>query len=128
MRILLAEDDSVTRLSIKKLLEKSGHLVSVAVDGVQALKTLEKDVFDLILMDIQMPELDGVEATRAIRFKDRFEAVRDIPIIALTAYAMTGDKEKFLAAGMNDYISKPVAMEELRTVIKRAMEKIASSN
>jgi PAS domain S-box-containing protein len=127
LRILLAEDDSVTRLSIQKLLEKAGHHVSVATDGVQALKALEKNVFDLILMDIQMPEMDGVEATRTIRFKDRFESVRDIPIIALTAYAMVGDKEKFIGAGMNDYISKPVDIATLTKTIDRVMSKMTTA-
>jgi PAS domain S-box-containing protein len=121
LRILFAEDDSVTRLTIKRLLEKAGHTVSVAVDGADALRILEHEQFDLILMDIQMPVMDGVEATRAIRFKDRFEAIRDIPIIAVTAYAMSGDREKFLGDGMNDYISKPVDIEALKAVIARVM-------
>jgi PAS domain S-box-containing protein len=121
LRILFAEDDSVTRLTIKRLLEKTGHTVSVAVDGEDALRILEQEQFDLILMDIQMPVLDGMAATRAIRFKDRFEAIRDIPIIAVTAYAMSGDREKFLGAGMNDYISKPVDIEALKAVIANVM-------
>ena len=121
LRILFAEDDSVTRFMLKRLLEKAGHQVSVAVDGRDALDVLEKGEFDLILMDVQMPEMDGVEATRIIRFSDRFEAVRDIPIIAMTAYAMSGDRETFLAAGMNDYLAKPVDMDELKKVIAWTM-------
>jgi CheY-like chemotaxis protein len=124
-RILFAEDDAVTRLSIKKLLEKYGHYVAVAVDGFDALKQLDEDVFDLILMDIQMPKMDGLEATRNIRFQYRFEAIRDIPIIALTAYAMRGDREKFIGAGMNAYISKPVDIEALTEVIEKVMCKRA---
>ena len=123
LRMLLAEDDAVTRLSIKKLLEKSGHRVTLALDGADALNKLETDAFDLILMDIQMPMMDGLEATRAIRFQDRFESIRDIPIIAMTAYAMAGDCQKFLSEGMNDYISKPVEIGALRAVIARVMEK-----
>jgi PAS domain S-box-containing protein len=123
LRILFAEDDAVTRTSIKKLLEKAGHHVTVAVDGFDALKKLEKDVFDLILMDIQMPQMDGLEATQIIRFEYRFEAIRAIPIIAMTAYAMSGDREKFIGAGMNDYISKPVDIEALKEVIARVMSK-----
>jgi CheY-like chemotaxis protein/anti-sigma regulatory factor (Ser/Thr protein kinase) len=123
LRILFAEDDTVTRTSIKKLLEKAGHHVTVAVDGFDALKKLEEGVFDLILMDIQMPQMDGLEATRIIRFQYRFEAVRDIPIIALTAYAMSGDRERFIGAGMNDYISKPVDIEALKEVIVRVMSR-----
>jgi PAS domain S-box-containing protein len=124
LRILFAEDDSVTHLTIKRLLEKSGHSVTVAVDGADALRILEQEQFDLILMDIQMPVMDGVEATREIRFKDRFATVRDIPIIAVTAYAMEGDRDKFLGIGMNDYISKPVDIEALKAVIAKVMRKV----
>jgi len=122
--ILLAEDDAVTRLSLKRLLEKAGHNVTVAVDGADALRILEQEHFDLILMDIQMPVMDGVEATRAIRFNDRFEAIREIPIIAVTAYAMSGDRDKILGAGMNDYISKPVDIVELKAIIAKVMGKV----
>ncbi|GFK93872.1 Sensory/regulatory protein RpfC [Fundidesulfovibrio magnetotacticus] len=120
-RILFAEDDSVTRLVTKKLLEKAGYDVTLAVDGKDALEKLASKDFDLILMDIQMPEMDGLEATQHIRFKHRFELKRDIPIIAMTAYAMAGDKEKFLAAGMDDYISKPVECKELVGLIEKVM-------
>jgi len=119
--ILFAEDDSVTRMVTKKLLEKAGYDVTLAVDGKEALEKLDLHDFDLILMDIQMPEMDGVEATQHIRFKDRFEAKRDIPIIAMTAYAMSGNRETFLAAGMNDYISKPVDSKALVEVIERVL-------
>jgi CheY-like chemotaxis protein len=105
----------------KKLLEKAGYDVTLAVDGKDALEVLASHDFDLILMDIQMPEMDGVEATQHIRFKDRFESKRDIPIIAMTAYAMSGDREKFLAAGMNDYISKPVDSKALVELIDKVM-------
>jgi len=121
LRILITEDDAVTRVSLKRLLEKAGHSVGVAVDGADALRILEQEQFDLILMDIQMPVMDGVEATRAIRFKDRFEAIRDIPIIAVTAYAMSGDRDKILGAGMTDYISKPVDIDALKTIIAKVM-------
>ena len=123
LRILLAEDDSVTRLITKRLLEKAGHTVSVAVDGADALRSLEQNQFDLVLMDIQMPVMDGVEATRAILFQDRFAAIRDIPIIAMTAYAMAGDRGKFIGAGMTDYIAKPVDINALLEVISRVMAK-----
>ncbi|GFK92790.1 Autoinducer 2 sensor kinase/phosphatase LuxQ [Fundidesulfovibrio magnetotacticus] len=123
-RILITEDDAVTRLTLKRLLEKAGHSVSVAEHGADALRILEQEQFDLILMDIQMPVMDGMEATRAIRFNDRFEAIREIPIIAITAYAMTGDREKFLDAGMNDYISKPVDIVELKAIIAKVMGKV----
>lgn len=123
LRILYAEDDSITRLAAKRLLEKAGHSVKVAVNGLDALKILEKDSFDVILMDVQMPEMDGVEATKAIRFQDRFAAIGDIPIIAVTAYAMSGDRDKFLDVGMDDYLAKPVDKDELVAVLKRVMER-----
>jgi len=128
LRILFAEDDVVTRMAITKLLEKAGHRVVTVVNGIDALKKLEEDVFDLILMDIQMPKMDGLETTRIIRFQYRFEAIRDIPIIALTAYAMSGDREKFIGAGMNAYVSKPVNIEALEEVIAKVMSRGGTSS
>jgi CheY-like chemotaxis protein len=121
LRVLFAEDDEINILSGKKLLEKSGFTVVTAMDGEDALKLLADQHFDLILMDIQMPVMDGMEATNRIRSSGASYA--NIPIIALTAYAMTGDKEKFLAAGMNDYIAKPVDIGVLREVIQRVLDK-----
>ena len=120
-RILLVEDDEASLISGKLMLEKSGYSVATALDGKEAFKLLNEQDFDLILMDIQMPVMDGVEATLAIRGATGLGQKSQIPIIATTAYAMTGDREKFLAAGMNDYISKPVDMEELKMVIERVM-------
>jgi PAS domain S-box-containing protein len=116
-RILLAEDDTVTALATKRLLARSGYPVTVARDGQEALNLLSEQDFDAILMDVQMPVMDGVEATRAIRASATLGAKASIPIIAMTAYAMTGDREKFLAAGMDGYISKPVVISTLREVI-----------
>ena len=116
-RILCAEDDAVTRMVMKIVLEKSGYNVTLAMDGRDALDKLASQKFDLILMDIQMPEMDGIEATRHIRIQDRFGANQHIPVIAVTAYAMAGDKEKFLAAGMDDYISKPVDSNDLLDIV-----------
>ena len=124
LRILLAEDDETTVFSISRLLEKSGHSVTVARNGHEALDLHAAHDFDLILMDVQMPVLDGIESTRRIR-EDGPEEKRSIPIIALTAYSMNGDREKFLAAGMNGYIAKPVELDVLlRTVaeVKRLEE------
>ena len=121
--VLLAEDDQTSLLLAKRMLEKAGHRVTVALDGKQALRLLAAEEFDLILMDIQMPVMDGVEATRAIRSDAAFADKADIPIVAMTAYALAGDKETFLAAGMDGYIAKPVDMEALRTVIEQAMSK-----
>ena len=117
LEVLLADDDETTQFHIESLLEKQGNKVVVAEDGRQALETLQEDEFDCVLMDIQMPVLDGVEATRQIRSSNA--NYKNIPIIALTAYAMSGDREKFLEAGMDDYIAKPVDKEELMEVIKR---------
>jgi two-component system, sensor histidine kinase and response regulator len=95
-----------------RLLEKEGHTVVVAADGAQALHTLEKQNFDLVLMDAQMPVMDGFEATAAIR---RLEANTSahIPIIAMTAHAMVGDRQRCLNAGMDGYLAKPVHADEL---------------
>ena len=127
-RILFADDDEISLMSGKKMLEKSGYDVLTAQDGQEALERLSEHDFDLILMDIQMPIMDGVEAVKSIRKQSQFGAKRDIPIIAMTAYAMVGDKEKFLAAGMDGYISKPVDMDELREVINHVLAKQAASN
>ena len=123
LRILMAEDESSNALPTRKLLEKAGHAVTLAEDGQQALDLLHDQDFDVILMDIQMPVMDGVAATKAIRSSTDLGPKQGIPIIALTAYAMHGDKEKFLEAGMNDYLGKPVSREDLEkklaTVKKR---------
>ena len=121
LRILFAEDDSVSLITGKRILEKSGYSVTTAKDGQEALQLLEELEFDLILMDVQMPVMDGVEATKAIRDASNLGAKSNIPIIAMTAYAMAGDKETFLAAGMDDYIAKPVDKAALVEVIERVM-------
>lgn len=127
-RILFAEDDETSLLSGKRMLEKSGYSVTPVKDGQEALKLLAEQDFDLILMDIQMPVMDGVEATKIIRGSTSLGQNSHIPIIAMTAYAMTGDKEKFLAAGMSDYISKPVDMEDLRCIIEKVMGKTVAAD
>ena len=121
LRVLLVEDDAVNRLSMTKLLERQGHHVTAVEDGKQALASLQHGHFDLIFMDIQMPVMDGVEATLAIRRGDAGAHVANIPIIALTAYAMAGDKEKFLAAGMDDYMAKPIQASELKEILRRSV-------
>ncbi len=105
MDVLLVEDDKINQILALRLLEKQGHRVHVANNGQEALDQLERMVPDLVLMDIQMPVMDGMEATVKIRRNPKF---KDLPIIALTAYAVKGDRERFLACGMNDYISKPI--------------------
>jgi signal transduction histidine kinase/ActR/RegA family two-component response regulator len=120
LRVLVVEDDAVNRLTADKVVKHLGHEVVAAVDGQKALEVLRGRSFDLILMDVQLPVMDGVEATKRIRSGEAGERHRRIPIIAMTAYAMVGDKEKFLAAGMDGYLAKPVDVEGLRTVLARA--------
>ncbi|WP_176637690.1 ATP-binding protein [Desulfolutivibrio sulfoxidireducens] len=126
LRVLFAEDDTVSLTTGKRLLEKAGYSVTPAKDGQEAVQLLTGNDFDVILMDIQMPAMDGLEATKAIREAKNLGMKSRIPIIAMTAYAMTGDKEKFLAAGMNDYVAKPVHNVALVEAIERVMgQKIA---
>jgi PAS domain S-box-containing protein len=121
IRILLAEDEEINLLGTTRLLEKSGFAVHVARNGREVLESMNRAAYDLILMDVQMPVLDGVETTKAIRDGGVGQDQARIPIIAMTAYAMVGDKEKFLSAGMNDYLAKPVKNEELKQVIGRVL-------
>ena len=117
-RILLAEDNIVNQRVAARLLEKRGHSVVIVGTGREALSALRNENFDLVLMDIQMPEMDGFEATRAIR-EEESGTNRHIPIIAMTAHAMTGDRDLCLAAGMDDYISKPIRPSDLINLLKR---------
>ena len=120
-RILVVEDDETSAMAIKRLLEKAGHVAVIAKEGKACLDLLSSRPFNLILMDIQMPVMGGVGATREIRNPDRFGPRSSIPIIALTAHAMRGDKERFLEAGMDGYVSKPVDLTELNTVMERVL-------
>jgi signal transduction histidine kinase/ligand-binding sensor domain-containing protein/ActR/RegA family two-component response regulator len=115
--VLVVEDNNVNQLLAKVLLEKMGHRVEVAGNGREALTALESTAFDLVLMDIQMPVMDGLEATRRIRSSESTVLDPDIPIIAMTAFAMKYDREKCLAAGMSDYLTKPVLPGELEKAI-----------
>jgi len=119
MKILLAEDEEISSLAGKLLLEHSGHSVTCAKNGLEVIQLLSEARFDLILMDIQMPLMDGVETTRKIRASKELGHKSAIPIIAMTAYSMIGDRENFLAAGMNDYIAKPISMEEINGALLR---------
>ncbi len=122
-RILFAEDDLTCLVSARHMLEQKGYEVTTASNGQEVLHLLEGQEFDLILMDIQMPIMGGVEATRAIRASIALGPKARIPIVAMTAYAMTGDREKFLAEGMNDYVAKPVDLKALEVVITRTLGK-----
>jgi two-component system sensor histidine kinase/response regulator len=116
LRILLVEDNRINRRVALRMLEKDGHQVTIAEDGKKALQAVEQNTFDLALMDVQMPEMDGFETTAAIRDRERGTG-RHLPIVAMTARAIKGDRERCLAAGMDDYVSKPVAFAELRRVL-----------
>jgi signal transduction histidine kinase/DNA-binding response OmpR family regulator len=117
LRILVAEDNSVNQLLAVRLLQKRGHTPVVAESGKAALELLTKQPFDIVLMDVQMPEMDGLEASRAIRLGER-ETGTHLPIIAMTAHAMVGDKDRCLAAGMDAYVSKPRQPRELFAAIE----------
>jgi PAS domain S-box-containing protein len=118
-RILLVEDNPVNQKLALRFLEKLGFHADTAENGRQAIKALEKEPYNMVLMDVQMPQMDGYETTRMIR--DPASSVRNhhIPIVAMTAHAMTGDRQRCLAAGMNDYISKPVRSQQLHETIKK---------
>jgi two-component system, sensor histidine kinase and response regulator len=118
LRVLLAEDNPVNQRLAVRLLEKRGHRVTVAGNGREALEALERESFDLVFMDVQMPEMDGMEATAAIRDKEKGTGQHQ-PIIALTAHAMTGDREKCLAGGMDGYLTKPIRSQQLEQVLEQ---------
>jgi signal transduction histidine kinase/DNA-binding response OmpR family regulator len=118
LRILLVEDNAVNRVLAVRLMEKYGHKVTVAGNGKEALAALERSSFDAVLMDVQMPEMDGFEATAAIREKEKTSG-NHLPIIAMTAHAMVGDRKRCLEAGMDDDIAKPIRPEELTELLGR---------
>jgi two-component system sensor histidine kinase/response regulator len=115
--VLLAEDNIVNQRVVRGVLEKQGHNVVVASNGREALEALKQHTFDLVLMDVQMPQMDGFEATRAIR-KSEMLTKAHIPIIALTAHAMKGDQDRCIAAGMDAYLSKPIHAAELFKIVQ----------
>jgi CheY-like chemotaxis protein len=116
LNILLAEDNAVNQALAVRLLQKRGHSVTVAANGKEALAALENKSFDVILMDVQMPEMDGFAATAAIRENEKISGAH-LPIIAMTAHAMVGDRDRCLQAGMDDYISKPIRPEQLAKLL-----------
>jgi CheY-like chemotaxis protein len=116
VRILVAEDNAVNLTLVSKLLKKQRHSVVAARNGIEALQALDCGTFDVVLMDVQMPNMDGFEATRLIR-ENEARRGGHTPIIAMTANAMAGDREKCLSAGMDGYVSKPVKVDDLFKVI-----------
>ncbi len=118
LRVLVAEDNAVNQRLAVRMLEKRGHRVAVAGNGHEALDALVKDTFDLVFMDVQMPEMDGIEATAVIRKKEIGTGRHQI-VVALTAHAMKGDRERCLAGGMDDYLSKPIRPQELDEILDR---------
>jgi CheY-like chemotaxis protein len=119
LRILLAEDNRTNQKVATILLERLGHRVVLAESGVEAVDALRAEPFDLVLMDVQMPEMDGLEATRRIRRGESGAERTGIPIVAMTAHAMKGDREQCLESGMDAYLAKPIKPTDLRDVIER---------
>ena len=120
--ILVAEDNTINQHLALRLLEKQGHRVILAGNGIEAIALWQKQRFDLVLMDVQMPEMSGLEATAAIRARE-LQTGQHIPIVAMTAHAMKGDRERCLAAGMDDYIPKPIQAQQLYEVVNRSTER-----
>ena len=117
LRVLLAEDNAINQRLTLRLLEKRGHTVVAAADGVEALEALDRESFDLVLMDVQMPRMDGFQVTAIVRQRERLSGAH-LPIFAMTAHVLKGDEERCLQAGMDGYVPKPVSPKELITVVE----------
>ena len=126
LNILLAEDNLVNQKLARRLLERAGHHIAIADDGAQAVAMLAEGMFDVVLMDVQMPTMNGFDATAAIRQRER-ERGGHVPIVAMTAHAMKGDRERCLAAGMDDYVTKPIDAAGLRAALERVATSSAES-
>jgi CheY-like chemotaxis protein len=125
LRVLVAEDDPTNRIVAERYLNKMGFDVDLVTNGMEALNKLEKENYDLILMDCQMPVMDGYQATKEIRHREGL--LNHTPIIALTANAVNGDAEKCFAAGMDAYIPKPVKMKSLKEVINQTLDQLSQN-
>jgi CheY-like chemotaxis protein len=121
--VLLAEDNPVNVKFAQKILQNAGHQVTVASNGREVLERFGADAYDLILMDVQMPEMDGLDATREIRGRERAARGTHVPIIAMTANAMKGDQEMCISAGMDGYVAKPVKKDVLFAEVTRVLSK-----
>lgn len=126
-KILLVEDNELNRDMLTRRLEKRGHEVVVAVDGQEGVDRAAADNPDVVLMDLSLPVIDGWEATRRIKAASAKVPGRPVPVIALTAHAMAGDRERAMAAGCDDYDSKPVEIDRLLGKIQAALDKAAGS-
>ena len=116
---MVADDNLTNQKVIGHMLKRMGYVPDFINNGQEVLDALERNSkYDFILMDVQMPEVDGMEATRRIRSGEVGDACKGIPIVALTAYAMQGDRDTFISGGMNDYLSKPVEVDELADILK----------
>jgi CheY-like chemotaxis protein len=127
LRVLLAEDSVVNQKLAIGLMEKHGHSVVVANNGKEAIAALASHRFDVVLMDVEMPEMDGLEATAVIRVKEK-QTGEHIPVIAMTAHAMKGDRERCLEAGMDDYVSKPIRAQQLFDTLESVLGCATTSN
>jgi len=125
LRILVADDNAINRMVTERMLQRSGHTVALAENGLQAMEMALAGRFDLVLMDVQMPEMDGLAATVAIRRAET--AARRTPIVGLTAHAFRGDRDRCLDAGMDDYVAKPVRREELEAAMARALRRYSNT-
>ncbi len=128
LSILLVDDNRVNLKVGSKMLEKLGYSCTTAANGIEALSALAKSWYDIVFMDIQMPEMDGYEATQRIRTRETPTLNPDLIIVAMTAHALKSDKERCLAVGMNDFLTKPVRLEELNEVLERALKKITENS
>ena len=126
---MLVDDNRINQTLGARLMQREGHQVTVAASGEEALALLASDSFDVCLMDVQMPGMDGLETTKVIRQRENYTG-RHMPIIALTAHAMKGDRERCLEAGMNAYVSKPIHADELRKAFAelKQLREVASSS
>ncbi len=125
LRVLVADDNAINRMVTERMLQRGGHTVSLAENGLQAMEMALAGRFDLVLMDVQMPEMDGLAATVAIRRAET--TARRTPIVGLTAHAFRGDRDRCLDAGMDDYVAKPVRREELEAAMARALRRSSTS-
>jgi CheY-like chemotaxis protein/HPt (histidine-containing phosphotransfer) domain-containing protein len=121
LRVLLAEDNAVNQRVAIRMLEKAGHRVVVAEDGRRALEAWRREPFDVVLMDVQMPEMDGLEALAAMRGQERTSGSAPTPVVALTSYAMKGDRERLLGSGFDGYLAKPIRSHDLLQTLEDLM-------